>query len=114
MFETSLNQRESRIEWPMLVALIGLMILGAAFIYSATSVNELARQVASYRQPFFKQIIFYLIGAGMGLGICLLDYRRIGRWSLVVYWATIVLLVMVLIPKIGSTHGWGARRWIDL
>jgi rod shape determining protein RodA len=114
MFEISLNQRESRIEWQMLVALLGLMILGAAFIYSATSVTESARQLAWYRQPCFKQIIFYVIGSGMALGICLIEYRRIARWSPVVYWATIVLLLAVLIPKIGSTHGWGARRWIDL
>ncbi len=33
---------------------------------------------------------------------------------MVLYWAMIVCLVAVLIPGIGSTHGWGARRWIDL
>ena len=26
----------------------------------------------------------------------------------------ILCLVAVLIPHIGTTHGWGARRWIDL
>ncbi|MCI0539954.1 MAG: rod shape-determining protein RodA [Verrucomicrobiales bacterium] len=114
MFETTLNQRESRIEWPMFAALFGLMILGALFIYSATSVNESAKQLAWYRQPHFKQIIFYGIGLGLAGGICLIDYRRIARWSLVIYWLTIVLLVAVLIPMIGTTHGWGARRWIDL
>jgi rod shape determining protein RodA len=32
----------------------------------------------------------------------------------VVYWLAILLLIAVLIPGIGTTHGWGARRWIDL
>src|SRR5688572_6914194 len=114
MFESSLNQKEPRIQWPMLAALLGLMILGAAFIYSATSVNESAQQLAWYRQPYCKQMIFYGIGSALALGICLIDYRRIARWSLVIYWITIALLVAVLIPNIGSTHGWGARRWIDL
>jgi rod shape determining protein RodA len=31
-----------------------------------------------------------------------------------VYLATVVALVLVLIPGIGTTHGMGARRWIDL
>jgi len=61
MFESSLNQREPRTKQQMLVALLGLMILGAAFIYSATSVNESARQLAWYRQPCFKQVVFYVI-----------------------------------------------------
>jgi rod shape determining protein RodA len=34
------------------------------------------------------------------------------RWSLVTYWLTIVPLLLVLVPKIGSTQGWGAQRWI--
>jgi rod shape determining protein RodA len=42
------------------------------------------------------------------------DYHTLTRWSLVVYWASIFTLVAVLIPHIGQTHGWGARRWIDL
>src|SRR5579864_7551672 len=33
---------------------------------------------------------------------------------MVLYWIMIVCLVAVLVPGIGSTHGWGARRWIDL
>jgi rod shape determining protein RodA len=32
----------------------------------------------------------------------------------VVYAASILTLLAVLVPWIGTTHGWGARRWIDL
>src|SRR5207244_5516929 len=39
--------------------------------------------------------------------------HSLARWAIVAYWATIVLLIAVLIPGIGTTHGWGARRWID-
>jgi rod shape determining protein RodA len=46
--------------------------------------------------------------------LCLVDYRSISRWAFVLYWLTILLLIAVLIPGIGTTHGWGARRWIDL
>jgi len=33
---------------------------------------------------------------------------------MVCYWVSILLLVTVLIPGIGTQHGWEARRWIDL
>ena len=51
---------------------------------------------------------------GAAAAVCLMDYHTLARWSFVAYWATILCLVAVLIPHIGSTHGWGARRWIDL
>jgi rod shape determining protein RodA len=38
----------------------------------------------------------------------------ISRWSYVAYWLAMIALVAVLIPGIGKTHGWGARRWIDV
>src|SRR5262249_28100321 len=45
--------------------------------------------------------------------LCTISYRRLARWSLVIYWITILLLVIVLIPKVG-TKVFGARRWIEL
>jgi rod shape determining protein RodA len=113
MFQATLNDRESRIEWPMILALLALMSIGVASIYSATSNNEMFRQFAWYRQPAFKQVTFYLLGLAAGAMLCLVSYRRLARWSLVIYWLTIVLLIAVLIPKIG-TKVFGARRWIDL
>jgi rod shape determining protein RodA len=46
--------------------------------------------------------------------ICLRSYRWLSRWAMPVYWLAILLLVAVLIPGIGSTQGWGARRWLLL
>lgn len=97
----------------MIVALLSLMILGAAFIFSATANNEMFRAYAWYRQPALKQVIFYVLGLMAGTAICLVNYRRLARWSLVIYWVAIVLLVAVLIEGIG-TKVFGARRWISL
>ena len=113
MFQTRLNERESAIQWPMILALLGLMSIGAAFIYSATANNDMFRQAPWHRHPAFKQVIFYLMGLGGGAAVCLVSYRRVARWSLIIYWLTIVLLVVVLVPAIG-TKVFGARRWIDL
>ena len=50
----------------------------------------------------------------MGAAVLLpVDYRVMARWSFVIYWLTILLLVLVLIPGIGSMR-FNARRWFDL
>ncbi|MFO1501493.1 MAG: rod shape-determining protein RodA [Verrucomicrobiota bacterium] len=112
MFQTSLNERESQIQWPMILALLGLMAIGGAFVYSATANNEAIRQAAWYRQPAFKQLVFYVLGVAAGAAICLVNYRRLARWSLVIYWISILFLIVVLIEHIGIKVG-GARRWIN-
>ena len=114
MFDPILNERQPRIDKLQLAAIAGLMFLGAAFIYSATMVSENMRELPLYNQTWFRQIIWYVFGIGAAVGLCLLDYRVFTRWSIVIYWASILLLIIVLIPGVGSTHGWGARRWIDL
>jgi rod shape determining protein RodA len=66
------------------------------------------------RQEYIKQVIAYGLGMIAVAILCLRDYRRLARWSLVIYWISIILLILVLVPGIGATHGWGASRWIDL
>ncbi|MBU6400845.1 MAG: rod shape-determining protein RodA, partial [Verrucomicrobia bacterium] len=65
-----------------------------------------------YHRHFFHQMIWYALGTAGAIGLCLADYRVFARWSLVVYWVMILLLIAVLIPGIG-TYRFGARRWID-
>ena len=114
MFDANLNEHKSRIDRLQLFALLGLMLLGVAFVYSATMVNESAAAARIYNQLWFRQIVWYGAGIGACVALCLVDYHTLARWAFVGYWASIATLVAVLIPFIGTTHGWGARRWIDL
>jgi len=111
MTNTALNERR-KLDRLQLVALAGLMLLGAAFVFSATMANESAA-LPWFRQTWIHQIFWYALGVGAGAAICLVDYHTLARWSLVAYWATIFFLVIVLVPHIGSMR-LGARRWIDL
>jgi rod shape determining protein RodA len=119
-----LNPLQSRIDRVQLAALAGLMFLGVAFVYSATMVNEPLGVVAQYRDSsfiqfahwligefFFKQIIWYVAGAVAAVAICIVDYRILARWSLVIYWMSILMLAAVLFL---GTMRFGARRWFDL
>jgi rod shape determining protein RodA len=113
MFALSTNERQSRIDWLMLAALGGLMLVGVLFVYSATMANESAALIPWYNQPWFRQFLWYGIGLGAMGTVCLVDYRILARWSLVIYCFVILLLIAVLIPGVGADR-FGARRWIDL
>lgn len=111
MFQPPVKEKFDKLQ---IAALLGLMFVGAAFVYSATMVTPAETERAWYAQTWFRQVIWYLLGTGAAGAVCLVDYHTLARWSFVVYWAMIVCLIAVLIPFIGKTHGWGARRWIDL
>ncbi|HXF10684.1 MAG TPA: rod shape-determining protein RodA, partial [Desulfuromonadaceae bacterium] len=112
MIDPSINERGDRLDKLQLLAILGLMIVGTAFVFSATAAHQ-AGLVPWYNQTWMRQIVWFIIGGGAATVICLVDYHLLARWSYVIYWLTICCLVAVLIPHIGTTH-WGARRWIDL
>ena len=104
MFEAPLNERPARVEWLLIGGLLGLIIMGTASVYSATmgSVSMTG-----------KQVIWYLAWNWQRAAIfCFIPYHNLTRWALVAYWVTILLLIAVLIPGIGSSKS-GARRWIE-
>jgi rod shape determining protein RodA len=114
MFEATLTDRQGRLDRLQMAALLGLMVIGVAFVYSATMATDAARALPWYYQGWIRQMIWYVVGIGAAVTVCLVDYHTLARWAFVAYWISILGLVVVLIPGIGSTQGWGARRWIDL
>ncbi|MCF7669880.1 MAG: rod shape-determining protein RodA [Verrucomicrobia bacterium] len=109
----NINEREPRLEWKIIFPVFALMVIGAIFIYSATSNREALSNVPWYRQIYFQQVVWYIFGLTAATAACAFDYRSMSRWSLLFYWLMILLLLLVLIPGIGSAR-YGARRWIDL
>jgi len=113
MFSEShqLNRREPKFDWPLMCALVGLMVLGVAFIHSARLSIE-SSYVDWWSKLWRMQILWYAVGI-LGFAVtCWVDYKTLARWSYVGYWGAILLLVLVLIPHIGA-YKFGARRWID-
>ncbi|HVU18599.1 MAG TPA: rod shape-determining protein RodA [Candidatus Didemnitutus sp.] len=93
-----------RLDWITPVCLVLLATFGVFFIYSA--------QLATGRGQWTQQLVWLGTGAALYSAVSLLDYRLWLRWAHWVYLASVVLLVFVLIPGIGSAR-MGARRWID-
>lgn len=127
MFEATLNESQARLHKMLLAGVGGLMLVGFAFVYSATMVNDPTGVLQQFHdlsftdflgwlwgKMFFKQFVWYALGIGVALTLGFVDYRTLSRFSIIAYWGSILLLVAVLIPGIGTTKGWGAMRWIDL
>jgi rod shape determining protein RodA len=114
MFGALFTESQSRIDKLQIAVVCTLMLIGALFVYSATMVSEAETLKSLFNQMWVRQLIWYAVGMGAFALICVIDYRTVSRWSLVIYGASILSLLVVLIPGIGTTHGWGARRWIDL
>ena len=87
-------------------SILGLSLFGVFFIYSA--------QHATEEQDWIKQLVWLGLGAVVYITTSLLDYRLWLKYAHFVYLPSIVCLVLVLIPGVGTTHGMGARRWLDL
>ena len=114
MFDTALfSESKARLDKLQIAAVCGLMAVGALFVFSATMVSEAAAGAPLSSQLWFRQIIWYVLGISGAIALCFIDYRTMSRWSFVIYWATILLLVAVLIPSLGSVR-FNARRWFDL
>ncbi len=107
-----LNERYQRVDWTLMVAVVLLMLIGGAFIYSATLADPVMRDASFFKQLHVKQVIWYSLGIAAAVGVCFLPYHAFARWSVVAYWGAIILLVLVMVPGIGVSR-LGARRWID-
>jgi len=100
-----LTTRE-RFDWITPVCVLFLSLFGVFFIYSA----QMARDGTQWKL----QIIYLALGIMVYLVTSLLDYRLWLKYAHFVYLAAMGGLLIVLIPGIGTTHGMGARRWIDV
>lgn len=114
MLTTQHHERPSRVDYFQLLAVLGLMLISVAFVYSATTVSDSAASLAPwYKQLYFKQVIWFTLGLGGAGVVCLMDYHSITRWAIVAYWISIFFLIAVLVPGIGTVVN-GARRWISI
>lgn len=65
--------------------------------------------------PFVtQQMIWAVLGIGLGGGAALLDYRRLKNFSGLLYGVTLLLLGAVFLPKPVGMLVNGAHRWINL
>jgi rod shape determining protein RodA len=102
IFNTSTRERWD--PWSP-IAMAGLGAFGVAFIYSA--------QLPVQGRGWIAQMVWLLLGAGVYITVSLIDYQF---WLGVAHWLyaiSLVPLVLVLVPGIGS-EVYGSQRWIRM
>jgi rod shape determining protein RodA len=93
-------------DWVLLVAVVGLSLIGTLLVYSATQPS------ADPRSYLIKQLINVALGLILMVAVSLLDYRQIRLLAPIVYAVAVLGLVAVLSP-LGTTVS-GAKAWINL
>ncbi len=101
----SVFKLKTRERWDIGTPLIIVVLcaIGLAFIYSA--------QYSVERSSWEMQVYWLILGLFVYVGTSLIDYRF---WLRVVHWfyaGSILLLILVLIPGVG-TEAYGAQRWL--
>jgi cell division protein FtsW len=99
-------------DYLLLASTIALLVLGALMVYSASFV--VAHNEFNDDAYFLNRQLMWIAVGGLGLLLAMrIDYRRWRALSLPIMFGCIGLLVLVLVPGIG-TSSYGAVRWLKL
>ena len=96
-----------RFELIILLAAIGLSVIGILFIYSSAISSDGILQ----NNEYIKQIVWVCVGFAIMLGVSFFDYERLRSLSLYIYLSVIAMLVFVLV--LGEVVN-GARSWLNI
>lgn len=111
--QSALAKMHSRVDVILLLTTFGLVVFGLVMIAS----GGIARSLAVYNEPYYffnHQFIYgFLPGVIVWFLFQKMDYHVWQKWALPFFVATVFLLLIVLIPGIGTTFK-GAQRWINL
>ncbi len=99
------------VDWFLILIAFALSVVGLLLLYSATS--QTLRQGGF--DPFDrvnKQAVTMVLGAGAAVAIASIDYRFWKIYAGFIYIASVVALILVRVPGLGTTDSTGtAQRW---
>ena len=112
---TQSTSRVSNLDHALIAVVATLLVWGAIMVYSATIAMPDNPKFVGYTHNYF--LVRHLASIAMGLVACLIAFQvPVQTWEKLaplLFMASLVLLVAVLIPYIGKGVN-GARRWISL
>ncbi len=106
--ETTTRVRRVRLDAMLVLAVVGLLTLGALLVWSATSSRE-SLTAADPEAYLKKQLVNIAIGVVLAVMVAATDHRWVRILAPLVYLASVVGLVLVLV--MGSVIN-GSRSWI--
>ena len=75
----SINDSGPRVDRLQLAAIVGLMVIGLAFVFSATMITEAAQAAPLVKQLWFRQGFWYCVGLSLAVLVCFVDYHTLAR-----------------------------------
>lgn len=106
------NFINNQFDFILFVIIIILLSLGIVMVLSASAPSAIAESGNSYSYVI-KQLKAAILGIILMLIISKIDYRIYKKFYKAIYWISVLILLLVLIPGLGSSSN-GATRWIDL
>lgn len=99
-------------DWSLFLCMMALVILGLVMVYSSSA--ETAYEALGSMDYFLtRQLISMVLGLLACFLLALIHPRALKQIVPALFWVSVVLLVLVLIPSLGRKVG-GARRWLAL
>lgn len=106
------NFLNNRMDFILLITVLILLSLGLVMVLSASAPSALSESAKSYTY-FIRQFGFAILGIILMLFISKIDYRFYKKYYWAVYVVSVLVLLLVLIPKLGKEVN-GATRWIQI
>lgn len=104
--------KKTQIDFVLVVIIIILLSFGIVMVLSASAPSALAETGDSYTYVT-KQVVFAVLGLVVMWFFSKVDYRIYKKLYWPIYWGSVGILLLVLIPGLGYSAG-GATRWINL
>jgi rod shape determining protein RodA len=106
--EGASSTKAPRLDWMLILAVVGLLVMGTVLVWSAT-VNREDLTGGDPEAYLKKQLVNIAIGVVLGVMIIATDHRWVRILAPLVYVGSVVGLVLVLV--MGSTIN-GSRSWL--
>ena len=101
-------RRRASPNWLLVLCAAALLVFGVLFIRSACSIR-----VGPVHDLWKKMLFVWIpLGTAAHVAIASVDHRRWTEWAWVLYLGALALLVLVLVPGIGTMSNVHARRWL--
>lgn len=98
----------------ILLVVLMFLCIGLVMVYSTSAVTAEMDRHTSSSYFFVKKQLMWLMLSGAAMLVCMeIPYRFFYRHAYVIFGFTLVLIVLVLIPGIGTEYN-GARRWFRI
>lgn len=112
MKKKSLKNKSGGVDKYLVYLIIILSVLGLLVLFDASAPVALSRFKDKY---FFvrQQSFIFVVGFVVMAIFSKIHYKIFEKYSVVLYFMTLVLLLLVLIPSFGAKT-LGARRWLDI